>query len=155
MEHLSHLLEDIRGHVRKWDHLIRCITEICRQNCHRPAGGRSQETDLPSSMFLMRTLRWATALSTVNCWLSEVIRLTWVAMAMMRSNVKEGGAVCSTGVVESKFESASLVGPFILVVFHLPPPVELTLFHMSFFGLSSALFRVSPRAFSANSAGHN
>jgi len=52
-------------------------------------------------------------------------------------------------VVESKFESASLVAPFILTLFHLPPPLELTPLHMSFFGLSSALFRAYPPAISA------
>ena len=96
----------------------------------------------------MRTLRWATALSTVNCWLSEVIRLTWVAMAVLRSNAREGGAICPVGVVESKFESASLVGPFIPVSFHLPLLSNWPPLHMSFFGLSSALFRVSPPHFS-------
>jgi hypothetical protein len=49
-------------------------------------------------MFLMRTLRWATALSTVNCWLSEVIRLTWVAMVDSEVNGEGEGGDWSGGV---------------------------------------------------------
>ena len=41
--------------------------------------GPAETVDLPSSMFLMRTLRSATSLSTTNCSLSEVTRRTIVA----------------------------------------------------------------------------
>ena len=41
-------------------------------------GDRGVAANLPSSMFLMRTLRSATSLSTVNCSLSDVVRRTIV-----------------------------------------------------------------------------
>ena len=94
-------------------------------------------------MFLISTLRWATALSTVNCWLSEVIRLTWVVMAYNEIAGDGVGLVRRTAVVESKLESASFVAPFILALFHLPPPLNHRC-EMSFFGLSSGLFRACP-----------
>ena len=42
--------------------------------------GQRGTVDLPSSMFLMRTLRSATSLSTTNCSLSEVTRRTIVVL---------------------------------------------------------------------------
>lgn len=42
------------------------------------ASTRRREAYVPSSMFLMRTLRSATSLSTTNCSLSEVTRRTIV-----------------------------------------------------------------------------
>jgi hypothetical protein len=84
----ANLLQYAGRDVGQRDGLVR-LADICRKDRgdERILDGAGVHRSVPSSMFLMRTERSATSLSTVNCSLSEVTRRTM----MDRVYISKGG----------------------------------------------------------------